>query len=69
MPDPVLTARANIGNAIKRGDPEGERLARQELAEARLERAVREALANVPPLTSDARHRAVAMLTGDATHA
>lgn len=66
MSDPVLVARANIGNAVKAGDAEAERAARQQLAEARLERAVNEAIAAAPPLTDAARERIANLLTAGA---
>ncbi|MBF5081382.1 hypothetical protein [Quadrisphaera sp. INWT6] len=38
--DPVLEARNRIGNAVKHGNSAGARVARQDLAAARVRRAV-----------------------------
>lgn len=55
MTDPVLSARGKIAHAVATKDPERELLARQEIAAARVERAIRKALAEAPPLTDEAR--------------
>lgn len=54
-PDPVLSARGKIAHAVACKDPERERLARQEISAARVERAIRKALDEAPPLTDEAR--------------
>lgn len=55
MTDPVLSARGKIAYAVSRKDPELELRARQEISAARVERAIRRALEDVPPLTNEAR--------------
>jgi hypothetical protein len=55
MTDPVLSARGKIAHAVACKDPERERLARQEISAARVERAIRKALDEAPPLTDEAR--------------
>lgn len=62
----IRRARSAVGVAAWRGDAEGERTARERLAEAKLSRAIREAIAAAPPLTADARDRlALILLNGD----
>jgi hypothetical protein len=55
MTDPVLSARGKIAYAVAAKDPERELRARQEISAARVERAIRRALEDVPPLTDGAR--------------
>jgi hypothetical protein len=65
MTDPVLSARGKIALAVARKDPERERLARQEISAARVERAIRKALDDAPPLTKEARASlAMLLMTG-----
>lgn len=63
MPDPVLSARARIGLAVSRQDAKAEYAARQEISAARVERAIRKALDEAPPLTDEARARLAALLS------
>jgi len=67
MIDPILAARSRVANAVKDGRPDDERAARKQLAEAKLERAVRDALAAFPPLDEDTK-AAIAhlLMTGSA---
>jgi hypothetical protein len=53
--DPVLSARGKIAHAVATKDPERELRARQEMSAARVERAIRKALEDAPPLTEEAR--------------
>lgn len=53
--DPVLSARGKIALAVACKDPEREYAARQEISAARVERAIRKALDEAPPLTDEAR--------------
>lgn len=64
MPDPVLSARARISLAVQRKDAAAEYAARQEISAARVERAIRRALDEAPPLTDEARTRLAALLGG-----
>lgn len=69
--DPVLTARAALGVASRytaKGAPDPDRVAaaRRDLTAAKLERAIREAVASAPPLTSAQRDRLATLLTGAA---
>jgi hypothetical protein len=67
MSDPVLVARSRVARAVQRQDAEDEYAGRQELAAAKLERAVREAIAAAPPLTPEKKqHIAMLLLTGGA---
>jgi hypothetical protein len=61
MTDPVLSARGKIAYAVATKDPGRELRARQEISAARVERAIRKALEETPPLTDEAR-AALAML-------
>jgi hypothetical protein len=65
MSDPVLVARSRVARAVQRGDAADEFTGRQELAAAKLERAVREAIAAAPPLTAEQKQNiAMLLLTG-----
>ncbi len=65
MSDPVLVARSRVARAVQRRDADEELAGRQELAAAKLERAVREAIAAAPPLTAEKKqHIAMLLLTG-----
>jgi len=59
--DPVLVATARHGRACQTGDQVKIADAKQDILEAKLRRAVGEALAAFPPLSSD-RKAAVAMM-------
>lgn len=59
--DPVLVATARHGRACQAGDPALIAAAKQDILEAKLRRAVNEALSAFPPLSSD-RKAAVAMM-------
>jgi hypothetical protein len=61
MKDPVRVARSHLANAIQWKQAEAEAAARQELAAAKIERAIREDRANTTPAE---RQRLAAMLTG-----
>lgn len=60
----IRAARSAVGVAAWRGDPLAERSARERLAEAKLSRAIREAIAAAPSLTADARDRLALLLLG-----
>lgn len=64
----VMQARAMVGVAARRNRPPGELVAAQErLAEAKLARHIREAIAAAPPLTTESRERlAMLLLRGEA---
>lgn len=62
MSDPVVVARSRLGGAVRLGTPAAQRAARQELAAAKLERAINEAIAAAPPLTDEARERLAMLL-------
>ncbi|MBA2715609.1 MAG: hypothetical protein H0U51_00850 [Propionibacteriales bacterium] len=50
-------------------DPETEAAARRELATAKIERAIREAIAAAPPLTNEQRERIASLLaSGGGNH-
>ncbi len=67
MSDPVLVARSRVARAVQRHDAAEELAGRQELAAAKLERAVRAAIAAAPPLTAEQKqHIALLLLTGGA---
>ncbi len=67
MSDPVLVARSRVARAVQRRDAKEEHAARQELAAAHLERAVRAAIAAAPPLTAEQKQNiAMLLLTGGA---
>lgn len=53
--DPVLSARGRVAYAASKRDTELEYAARQQLSAARVERAIRKALDEAPPLTEEAR--------------
>jgi hypothetical protein len=56
MSDPVRHAVSKLGGTIRLGgSPEAVRTAREQLAEVKLERSIREAITAAPPLTKDAR--------------
>ena len=55
-------ARSAVGVAVSRGDVEAERIARQNLNEAKVGKAIREGLACEPTLTADARVRLAQLL-------
>lgn len=68
MSNPVVVARSKIGQAVQHGNAEAERAARQEMATAKLERAIREAIKSAPPITPEQRQSLVMLLaTGVAT--
>ena len=63
MSDPVISARSRLGGRIRLGSsPELITEARQELAAAKLERAINEAIASAPPLADSARERLAMLL-------
>jgi hypothetical protein len=63
MPNPVLTARSHLGNAIKRKASQQEQdAARAALKAAKLEAAVQRAVSDAPPLTDAQAQRIVAIL-------
>lgn len=69
--DPVLAARSALGVAsryTRNGAPDPERVAaaRRKLSAARVERAIRQALTDEPPITPEQREQLVALLTGAA---
>lgn len=65
--DPMLSARADLGNATRRGDKAAQDAARVRIADAKLERAIQQALEHVPPLTAERRQELAFMLaTGGA---
>lgn len=67
--DPVLKARSNLAvahRATKNTPPERLGELRAELAAAKIERAIREAVEAAPPLTDEQRARLAAILTGGA---
>ena len=59
----VLTATAHLASAHAANDPERIAAARRELAEAKLRRAVDEALASIPPMTGEVRANIARLLT------
>lgn len=64
--DPVIAARSALGNATIAGDPERIAAARRDLTAAKVERAVREAVAAAPPLTEEQKAKIAALLTSGA---
>lgn len=65
MANDVIRARNQLGGLYTFGripDPEIEAAARRNLTLAKLERAVRDAVAAAPPLTTEQREHIVAML-------
>ena len=61
--NPVLVATARVARAVKNGEsPEAVIDARRAVIEAKLERAVREAIAAAPPLTTEQRQRIAGLL-------
>lgn len=59
----VLEARSKLAQASKRGkSPEEAAAARRQLAEAKIAKAVRECLAEAPPLTEDQLSRLASLL-------
>jgi hypothetical protein len=64
--DPVRTASGRIAYHSRRdGNPAKLTEARRDLAAAKLERHIREAVAAAPPLSDDQKHRLAALLVGD----
>lgn len=61
--NPVMTATAHLASAHAAKDPQKIAAARQELAEAKLRRAVQEALAAFPPLDDDVKQSVAHLLT------
>lgn len=64
MSAPVLKARSDLGNAVRRRDPEQIAEARRTLAAAKLEAYVSRVLAEAPPLTPAQSSRIASMLRG-----
>lgn len=62
MPDNVLTARAHLGVAARRGTPDDVANARRDLRAAKLERSARETAEALPPLTDEQARRIAAIL-------
>lgn len=62
----VLKARSNLGNAVRRRDPEQIAEARRTLAAAKLEDYVARVLAEAPPLTLAQSSRIASMLRAGA---
>lgn len=62
--DPVLAARGRLAYASRQGtnNPEAAIAARRELKEAKLSRAIREAIDSIPPLTVEQRQRIASIL-------
>ena len=60
--DPGL--RGHVGIAVLRGDVEAERIARQNLSEAKVAKAIQDAIDAAPPLTPEARERLASLLNG-----
>lgn len=60
--DPVRVARSRVAHATKKGDSVALHEARINLTDAKLERAIQEALAAAPPLTEERRQRLAALL-------
>lgn len=68
--DPVLTARAHLANASRKGarDPQQVAEARRNLNAAKLERFIRASLAEAPPLTEQQRaHLSTHIASGGAS--
>ena len=66
--DPVLAARSALGVAsryTRHGAPDPERVAaaRRNLSVARVERAIRQALTDEPPIAPEQREQLAALLT------
>ncbi len=55
-----------VAYAVKTGDVEGEKVARRNLAEAKIAEAIEKALAKAPPLNNQQIHRLTALLRGGA---
>lgn len=67
MPDPVLAARGRLAYASRKGgDPGALEAARREFKEAKLRKAIQEAVASAPPLSPEQRDRLAALLAGGA---
>lgn len=65
--DPVRVATSRLAIATRWGkDEDTLTAARRDLTEAKLERAIREAVASAPPLTPAQRDRLATLLTGGA---
>lgn len=62
--DPVVMARSRLGVAVRRKDRDAVAEARQDLHEAKLQRAIEETLAAAPPLSPERRARLARMLSG-----
>lgn len=69
-PDPVRSARSRLAYALRRdliqADPSRVPDLRRQLTAAKLERAIREAIAAAPPLTPQQRTELAAILSGGA---
>lgn len=62
--DPVRMAHSRVATASRKGaDPLALPVAKRDLTAAKLERAIREAIAAAPPLTDDQRTRLGRLLT------
>lgn len=61
--NPVLDATARYAGACQTGDPEKISEAKKALAEAKLRRAVNEALTHFPPLTDEVKSSIARLLT------
>lgn len=64
--NPVLKATGDHARACRNGDPAQIATARMALTEAKLVRAVNEALAAAPPLSPEQRERVAGLLTAGA---
>lgn len=62
MASPSIIARNALGVAARSKDPERIRVARQELAAAKLASYVARVVAEAPPLTEDQKHRIASLL-------
>lgn len=63
MPDDVLTARARLANASRKGKPEADRIAaKRDLAAAKLARYIKQIVAEAPPLTDSQRTELTCLL-------
>ena len=58
--DPAL--RGHVGIAVRRGDAEAERIARQNLSEAKIAKAINDVLDVPPALSAEARVRLAQIL-------
>lgn len=63
MASPILTASSAVARAVRKGDKNAEHAARLNLAEVRIEQAIRDVLAAAPaPLRPDQCERLAALL-------